>query len=478
MATNAAALSFDPSPLLSDAGALYGMLDAVRTNVFVADKDLNLIYANRCAQEALADLAEDIENTFQVPVAELLGGSIHRFHRNPARVEAILARPSSFPHAATFSFGETTLKTTVERVIDGSGEVVGYIVAWDNVTEQLKVAEEKRRSQEKIDAMIAAEREATAVLETKIQRLLDTLGLAAQGDLTQRLDFVGEDQMGRVASSLNVLLDAFCESFETITTTAHTVASAAEELTAVAARIGEMSAETANQAASVASVAGEVNSNVQGVALAAEQMTATISEISSNSTHASTIVGNATDVARQTNEVITKLGRSSEEVGNVIKVISAIAQQTNLLALNATIEAARAGESGKGFAVVANEVKELAKETAAATEDIGRRIKSMQDDTQTSVSAIAQISDIVQQINELQTSVAGAVEEQSITMADIGRNAVEAAGGSDGIANNVSAVAAAAEETQHGVRESLSAAENLATMAIKLQSLVQRFRTA
>lgn len=465
------------SPLLSDAGALYGMLDAVQTNVFVADRELTLIYANKRATESLGEFAKDIEETFHVSAHDLIGGSIHRFHSNPKRVEAILERATTFPHEATFGFGDVTLRTTVEQVHNGDGELVGYIVAWDNVSEQIRMEKEKAEKQAQIDALVEADRQSRAILDQKISRLLDVMGAAADGDLTNRLEFEGEDEMGRVASSFNRLLEEFCSSFDTISTTSQTVASAAEELTAVAARIGEVSQETAERASTVAATAGEVNGNVQGVALAAEQMTATISEISNNSAHASSIVGNATEVARETNDVITKLGRSSEEVGNVIKVISAIAQQTNLLALNATIEAARAGESGKGFAVVANEVKELAKETATATEDIGRRIKSMQDDTQTSVAAIAQISEIVQQINELQTSVAGAVEEQSITMADIGRNAVDAASGSDGIASSVQTVAEAAEETQRGVTESLGATQDLASLAAELQNLVQRFRT-
>lgn len=464
------------APMLKDPGSLLGIMESLQQNVFLADTSLKLVYANGYARASIQQLGPTIQDAFNVTVDDILGGSIHRFHKDPARVERILHNPSSLPHEASFTFGEITLATRINRVTSDTGDGIGYVVAWENISDKMRIEEERQRQQAEIARMQKADRDAREQLEQKIDVLLAAVENATNGDLTQRVHFSGSDAISRVATSFNGLMDKISGSFVTITEMAQTVASAAEELSAVSARIGEVSEETAVQAGSVSSAADEVSQNVQGVALAAEQMTATISEISSNSAHASNIVANATDVARDTNDIITQLGRSSEEVGNVIKVISAIAQQTNLLALNATIEAARAGESGKGFAVVANEVKELAKETATATEDISKRIKSMQDDTRTSVDAIAQISEIVEQINELQSSVAGAVEEQSITMADIGRNASEAASGSDEIARSVSGVASAADETKRGVTESLGAAENLASMALELQDLIQQFK--
>ena len=148
----------------------------------------------------------------------------------------------------------------------------------------------------------------------------------------------------------------------------------------------------------------------------------------------------------KTNATVAKLGESSAEIGNVIKVITSIAQQTNLLALNATIEAARAGEAGKGFAVVANEVKELAKQTAKATEDISRKIEAIQNDTKGAVEAIAQIGKIINQINDIQNTIASAVEEQTATTGEISRNVAEAAKGSNEIAQNITGVAQAAQQ--------------------------------
>jgi methyl-accepting chemotaxis protein len=177
-----------------------------------------------------------------------------------------------------------------------------------------------------------------------------------------------------------------------------------------------------------------------------------------------------------TNQTIEKLGQSSAEIGQVIKVITSIAQQTNLLALNATIEAARAGEAGKGFAVVANEVKELAKETAKATEDISRKIEAIQADTKGAVSAIGQISGVIHQINDIQNTIASAVEEQSATTNEISRNLAEAAKGAIDITKNVAGVAEAARSTTAGAVDTQKSAQSLERMAAELQELVSQFK--
>jgi methyl-accepting chemotaxis protein len=176
-----------------------------------------------------------------------------------------------------------------------------------------------------------------------------------------------------------------------------------------------------------------------------------------------------------TNSTITKLGVSSEEIGNVLKAITSIAEQTNLLALNATIEAARAGEAGKGFAVVANEVKELAKETAKATEDITRKIEAIQSDTRGAVDAIGEITGVIRQINDISGTIASAVEEQSATTAEIGRNVEQAARGSGEIAGNITGVATAAQSTSTGAQSAQQAARELAQMAAELQQMVGKF---
>ena len=184
----------------------------------------------------------------------------------------------------------------------------------------------------------------------------------------------------------------------------------------------------------------------------------------------------AVKVAAETNNTVGKLGESSVEIGKVIKAITSIAQQTNLLALNATIEAAR-GEAGKGFAVVANEVKELTKQTATATEDISQKIEAIQKDTKGAVTAIDQIGKIINQINDIQSTIASAVEEQTATTNEIARNAAEAAKGSNEISKNIANVSKAAKNTTQGANNTLSAATELAKLAANLKRVVDLAKT-
>ena len=254
-----------------------------------------------------------------------------------------------------------------------------------------------------------------------------------------------------------------------------TLGAASEQLSATSKQMKSGAEETSAQASSVSASSTQVNASIQTVASAAEEMSASIRKIAKNASDAARVATTAVGAAQSTNAIVEKLGTSSAEIGKVIKVITGIAQQTNLLALNATIEAARAGEAGKGFAVVANEVKELAKETARATEDIGQKIDTIQGDTRAAVGAIGQIAEIIAQINELQTAIAGAVEEQTATTNEISRTVAEAAMGAGQIAESVSGVAKAAKETLSGAGDTEHAASDLARMAAELQALVSAF---
>jgi methyl-accepting chemotaxis protein len=330
-----------------------------------------------------------------------------------------------------------------------------------------------------IDAIkhaVEREKQQADELSRKVDAMLVVVNAAAQGDLTQQITVTGDDAIGQMGTALQRLLADLSTNIADIAHNAQALASSSEELTAVSQQMGENSERTATQANGASSASELVSQNVATVAAAAEEMAASIKEIAKSSTEAARVAQAAVRVAQSTNQTVAKLGESSAEIGEVVKVITSIAQQTNLLALNATIEAPRAGEAGKGFAVVANEVKELAKQTAKATEDISRRIVAIQTDTTGAVEAIGQIGQIINQINDISTTIASAVEEQTATTNEIGRNVTEAARGSAEIAQNVAGVAQAARSTTAGVNDTRASAQALAKMAVDLQMLVARFK--
>lgn len=316
-----------------------------------------------------------------------------------------------------------------------------------------------------LDAVVGPMQDVSAIL-TKL----------AGGDFTATVTgkYVGDYEL--LTDAVNLLSTTVRMALEEIGRNVSSLASSAEELNKVSQSLGSNADETATQANVVSAAAEQVSNNVQTVATGADEMGASIKEIAKSTAEASRVATSAVRTAEVTNVTISKLGQSSAEIGQVIKVITSIAQQTNLLALNATIEAARAGEAGKGFAVVANEVKELAKETARATEDISRKIEAIQSDTNGAVSAISQISQVIGQISDIQTTIASAIEEQSATTNEIGRTLAEAAKGSTDISKNIGGVAEAAHATTVGATDTSKSAHSLEKMAAELQTLVSQFR--
>ena len=300
-------------------------------------------------------------------------------------------------------------------------------------------------------------------------------GLAA-GDLTRTTGLVTKDEPGRMGRSLDAAMSRLRSTVSTIEASAAALAGASERMSDTATHIAASAEQTSAQAQAVSAAAEEVSRSVDTVSAGSEEMGASIREISQNAAEAARVAAEAVNVTAATSATMGKLGESSAEIGNVIKTITAIAEQTNLLALNATIEAARAGDAGKGFAVVASEVKDLAQETARATEDISKRVEAIQADTSGAVAAIEEISTVIERISEFQTTIASAVEEQTATTAEMNRSVAEAAGGTSEIAQNITGVAEAARMTSQGVTETQEATNEVARMSTELRSVVAAFR--
>jgi methyl-accepting chemotaxis protein len=352
-----------------------------------------------------------------------------------------------------------------------SGDEIGRMArALNRAIEALRLAAEQDKRQRD------RERQQAAEVKQGVDSLLAVVSAAAAGDLTQQITVRGTDSLDQMGEGLAKFLGTLRGNITNIAQTAQTLAGASMELTAVSQQLASGAEETSVQADVASSAAEQVSKNVGTVATAAEEMKASIREIAVNAQEAAKGATAAVQVAQKTNALIAKLGESSAEIDSVIQVITSIAGQTNLLALNATIEAARAGEAGKGFAVVATEVKELAKQTAKATEDICRKIEAIREDTTGAVGAIDQIGKIINQINDIQNTIASAVEEQTVTTGEISRYVAEAARGSQAIAQNVSGVAQAARSTSEGASHTRSSADELSRMAAGLEKLVSQFR--
>jgi methyl-accepting chemotaxis protein len=309
-----------------------------------------------------------------------------------------------------------------------------------------------------------------------MKQTVDVLENIASGDLTRELPLASKDELGRMAKALNQAVQSMRTSVSVIGQNAHRLVSSSEELSKVSQQLSANAQETSAQSSVVSAASEQVSANVQMVATAVQEMSANIKEIAQRADEAARVARDAVKLAETTTHTITELGQSSGEIGHVIEVIQNIAGQTNLLALNATIEAARAGEAGKGFAVVANEVKELSKQTAQATEEIRQRIEAIQTGTKAAVDAIRQISEVIVKISDIQNTIASAVEEQTATTREISRNITEAAGGSSEITKNVTNVAKAAQDTAAGATETQKAANELSRMAAELKKLVLQFK--
>ncbi|GAA4609530.1 methyl-accepting chemotaxis protein [Actinoplanes octamycinicus] len=309
-----------------------------------------------------------------------------------------------------------------------------------------------------------------------LRRVGAVVATLARRDLTGSAGVTGSDELAVMSRDLDTAIAAVRDTVGELAETATALSSAAVELSAVSGELNKGAEQASGKAGSAAAASENVSASVQSVMAGAEQMSASISEIASNAGQAAQIAQQSLEAAAATTQQINVLAQASTEIGAVVKLITSIAEQTNLLALNATIEAARAGEAGKGFAVVASEVKDLAQETARATEDISNRVSAIQASTTDAAHAVQQIHQIITQINDYNTTIASAVEQQSATTAEMSRAITQAAQGSTEVSASFGGVAEVTTATADSARASQEASDDLSKLAVKLNSLVQVFR--
>ena len=379
-----------------------------------------------------------------------------------------LPRHDALPIKATLVFGGSTLEAVFDAIRCKRGNVVGYQCVCEDVSERVHLEAERMAQRER-------ERDKQKKDQRRARAVRKAVEAARNGDLSVTVPVKGDDVLAELAKDIGALISEFRGSLVKMGEGSKSLTASSGELTSVSTALARNAEETTQQAVVVSESADQVSSSVETVAAGIEEMSASVKEIAKSAQNAAQVATEGVEVARSTNATVAKLGESSAEIGKVVKVITSIAQQTNLLALNATIEAARAGSAGKGFAVVANEVKELAKETAKATEDISQKIEAIQGDTKSAVDAIDRIGAIIDQVNEIQGTIALSVDEQRSTTNEISRSLNEAVQSTRNIADNINGVADAARGTTDGAAKTQSTAETCSDLASELDSLVARF---
>jgi methyl-accepting chemotaxis protein len=495
------------------------MTDNSPINILFSTPEGIMTYMNASSLKTLTSL----EKYLPERAANLTGRSIDWFHKNPAHQKRIIADPKNLPFRSTITLGPEKLDLLVTAIYDENGKYLGPMVTWEVVTAKLELEMKSAQAsnmvqKSPINTMLATPdgmlvymndislktlKTLEKYLPDKSENLVgksidwfhknpahqkriiaDPKNLPFNSTITlgpEKLDllispiFDGEGNYIGPMVTWNVVTVKM-ELIADLTKSSEDLANSAANVLGISSSLSASAEETSAQANTASVASEEVNAGVQTVASSMEEMVASIKEITKTTNEASSMSNEAMGMAKNANQIINQLGESSMDIGNVIKVISSIAQQTNLLALNATIEAARAGEAGKGFAVVANEVKELAKQTAKATNDITKKIETIQADSKNAIGAIADISSAIEKVNGYASNIAASVEEQAATTNEVTRIVTESAEGVRQINENISQVSTAASSTGKDATSSQAAARVVGEIAESLKNYVARLK--
>jgi methyl-accepting chemotaxis protein len=469
-------------------------VDNAQTPIMMIDRDFIVTYVNEQTRNILkkyADTFRKIWPTFDA--SKIMGACIDQFHKNPSHQRQLLSDPSRLPYKTDIQVGELRFALTVSAQMDANGKYIGNTLEWADVT---------------------AERKQAVFQDSEVEKVSKMLSSIANGDLTKQYDVAAADEhtavlhstFSKIATAVNGMCQNLGDVFRGLTRNAGQLASTSTQLSSTATQLASGAEETSAQSTTVAAAAEEMSTNMRNMASATEQMstnvntvvtavnelTSSIGEIAKTAEQAARIADTASTLTKNSNETIGQLGTAAEEIGKVIEVIQDIAEQTNLLALNATIEAARAGEAGKGFAVVATEVKELARQTAGATEDIRNRIQHIQGSTGEAVRSIGEVGEAIRQVNQTSATIASAVEEQSViakqiasrvnetadAVSTVSNGVVESATACGEVAQNITGVNEASRQTAQGASQTETVATELSKISEQLRTTVGHFQLA
>jgi len=500
---------------LGSGGNLQEMMDVLPINVLTCDPaSLKITYANKTSVETLRSLEHLLPQG--VGADNIIGQCIDVFHKQPAHQRRILGDIGPNGHQAIIRLGKEMLELNVSPIYGGGRKPVSLMLCWTVVTDRERL--KRMADVMPINIMMCDPEtlEVTYINQTSVNTLKSVehlLPIKAEEVMGTCIDIFHKNpemqrkllgdpsnlphkaniKLGDETLSLNVaaikddhnfyigamvswnVISAQVKMSKNVEEVTGIVASASTELQNTAQAMSATAEQTNVQAGAVAAASEEASTNVQTVAAAAEELSSSLEEVGRQVVESSSIAKSAVEEAAKTNTSVEGLSEAAQKIGEVVELINDIASQTNLLALNATIEAARAGEAGKGFAVVANEVKSLANQTAKATEEISAQISSMQSATNEAVGAIKGIGQTIGNINDIASTIASAVEEQTAATQEIARNVQQASAGTAEVSSNITGVTQAATETGSSAEEVLNAAKELSTQAEQLRSDIEDF---